>query len=89
MKIVKQHKNRSPHSQSFGIFSGKVVAELNSFQNGLGQVTSGGLNGKLDYIKIGDTSQSHFIWIDDFAEAKAFGEKLIALSEEHERRQAE
>ena len=30
MKIVKQHKNRSVHSEAFGIFSGKTLAEVDA-----------------------------------------------------------
>ena len=86
MKIVKQHKSRTKHSESFGIYTGKTVEELENFKHGLGQVTCGGISDQLQYIKIGDCTKDYFLWIDNFAEARAFGEKLIAFADEHDDR---
>lgn len=81
MKIVKQHKNRSVHSEAFGIFSGKTLAEVNATD-----CSHGGTNDRIEYIKIGDTSHDAFLWFTDLDEAKRLGERLIEFYEESERR---
>ena len=81
MKIVKQHKNRSVHSEAFGIYSGKTLAEVNA-----SNCSHGGRSDKIEYIKIGDCSHGAFIWFDDLEEAKALGEKLIEYYDEHLKR---
>ena len=54
MKIVKQHKNRSVHSEAFGIYSGKTLAEVDA------SCSHGGTMDQIQYIKIGDCSHSAF-----------------------------
>ncbi len=81
MKIVKQHKNRSVHSEAFGIYSGKTLAEVNAYN-----CSHGGTMDQIHYIKIGDTSHDAFLWIDNLEEAKQLGEKLIEFYEESEKR---
>ena len=76
MKIVKQHKNRSAHSEAFGIFSGKTLADI-PINVIASQCTYGGLGGKIDHIKVGDTSHGAFLWFDDLDEVAALGEKLV------------
>jgi hypothetical protein len=85
MKIVKQHKNRSVHSEAFGIFSGKTLADIKVGINETG-CTHGGTNDMIDYIKVGDTSHGAFLWFDDIQEAEILGRKLIEFAEEAERR---
>ena len=86
MKIIKRHKNATKTSELFGCHPGKTVAELEIFKDGIGQISSGGLNDQLQYIKIGDCTNEFFLWIDNFEEARAFGEKLIAYADEADRR---
>jgi hypothetical protein len=85
MKIVKQHKNRSVHSEAFGIFSGKTLADIKVGINETG-CTHGGTNDMIDYIKVGDTSHGAFLWFDDIQEAEILGRKLIEYAEEAESR---
>ena len=77
MKIVKQHKNRSVHSEAFGIYSGKTLAEVDA-----SNCSHGGTMDQIQYIKIGDCSHSAFLWIDNLDEAKQLGDKLIEFYEE-------
>jgi len=79
MKIVKAHKNRSAHSESFGIWSGKTLSEI---PVGLHdhQVTAGGLSDQIDHIKVGDGSHEAFLWFDNPEEAGEFGQRLIELA---------
>jgi len=85
MKIVKQHKNRSVHSEAFGIFSGKTLADIKVGINET-RCSHGGLNDMIDYIKVGDTSHGAFLWFDDIQEAEILGRKLIEYAEEAESR---
>lgn len=87
MKIVKTHKNRSAHSEAFGIWSGKTLAEI---PVGIHhhQVTTGGLNDKLDHIKVGNGSFDAFLWFDNIQEAGEFGQRLIEIAEEAKRRES-
>lgn len=80
MKIVKVHKKRSPHSQVFGVWSGKTLA---SIPVGIHdhQVTAGGLKDQIDHIKVGDGSHDAFLWFDDPKEAGELGQRLIELAE--------
>lgn len=87
MKIVKQHKNRSAYSESFGIYSGKTLADI-PFGVHTHAVTAGGLNDKIEYVKIGNTSHDAFLWFDNMDELKPFAEKLLEIASEHERRKA-
>jgi hypothetical protein len=82
MKIVKQHKNRSVHSEAFGIYSGKTLAEVNA-----NNCSHGGTMDQIHYIKIGDCSHGAFLWIDDLDEAKVLGDKLIEFWAESRRRE--
>ncbi len=85
MKIVKQHKNRSAYSESFGIYSGKTLADI-PFDVHTHAVSHGGLNDQIDYIKIGNTSHDAFLWFDNIDELKPFADKLLEIANEHERR---
>lgn len=85
MKIVKRHKNRSAHSEAFGIFSGKTLADIKIGINETGS-SYGGLNDMIDHIKVGDTSHEAFLWFDDMQEAEILGRKLIEYAEEAESR---
>lgn len=76
MKIVKQHKVRAKSSEEFGIFSGKTIADI-PINIIAAQCTYGGLGGKIEHIKIGDTSHDAFIWFEDLDEVAALGEKLV------------
>ena len=85
MKIVKQHKSRSVHSEAFGIFSGKTLADIKIGINETG-CSYGGINDMIDHIKVGDTSHGAFLWFDDIQEAEILGRKLIEYAEEAESR---
>ena len=72
MKIVKQHKNRSVHSEAFGIFSGKTLAEVDA-----SNCSHGGTMDRIEYIKIGDCSHDAY-WLLFLDEAKnSLADKLI------------
>ena len=88
MKIVKRHKHATKTSEMFGCHPGKTVTELENFKHGIGQISSGGYSDELQYIKIGDCTHDFFLWIDNFEEARAFGEKLIAFADEADRRKS-
>jgi hypothetical protein len=79
MKIVKRHKNHSAHSEAFGIWSGKTLADIpvGIYDH---QVTTGGCNDKLDHIKVGNGSFDAFLWFDNIKEAGEFGQKLVDLA---------
>jgi len=76
MKIVKKHKHNTKSSELFGVFSGKTIADI-PINVIAAQCTYGGLGGKIDHIKVGDTSHDAFIWFDDLDEVAALGEKLV------------
>ena len=80
MKIVKQHKVRAKSSEEFGIFSGKTIADI-PINKIAAQCTYGGLGGKIEHIKIGDTSHDAFIWFDDLDEVAALGKALVYYAE--------
>ena len=80
MKIVKKHKNRSAHSEAFGIWSGKTLAEIPVGIHDH-QVSAGGLNDQIEYIKVGDGSHNAFLWFDNPEEAREFGQRLIELAD--------
>ena len=86
MKIVKQHKNRSVHSEAFGIFSGKTLADI-EIDHIASACTGGGLSDRIDHVKVGNTSHGAFLWFDDLEEAKALGDKLIEFWAESRRRE--
>ena len=86
MKIVKQHKNRSAHSEAFGIYSGKTLADI-EIDHIASACTHGGTNDQIDYVKVGNTSHGAFLWFDDISEVSRLGRKLVELAEEYERRQ--
>ena len=79
MKIVKSHKNHSAHSESFGIWSGKTLAEIPVGIHDH-QVTTGGLADQLDHIKVGNGSFDAFLWFDNIQEAGEFGQKLVDIA---------
>ena len=81
MKIVKQHKNRSAHSEAFGIFSGKTLADI-EIDHIASACTHGELGGQIVHIKVGDTSHEAFLYFDDMIEAERLGKKLVGLAEE-------
>lgn len=83
MKIVKQHKNRTKTSEEFGIHSGKTIADI-PINVIAAQCSYGGLGGKVDYIKIGDTSHDAFIWFDDLKEVRALGARLVEFAQKAE-----
>jgi hypothetical protein len=85
MKIVKAHKNRSAHSEAFGIWGGKTLAEIPVGIHDY-QVSTGGLNDKLDHIKVGNGAYGAFLWFDNIKEAGEFGQRLIEIAEEAARR---
>lgn len=88
MKIVKLHKSRSAHSEAFGIWSGKVLANIPVGKTDH-QVSHGGLKNQIDHIKVGDGSHEAFLWFDDLQEAYELGGKLIELATEAELRKIE
>ena len=75
MKIVKTYKNGSKGTEIFGFFPGKTIAEI-PINIVASQCTYGGLDGKVQYIKVGDTSHDAFLWFDNLDEVAALGEKL-------------
>ena len=70
MKIVKQHKNRSAHSEQFGIWSGKTLADIPVRKNDY-HVTWGGVQDKIHHIKVGNLSHDAFLWFTDMQEVKS------------------
>ena len=86
MKIVKQHKSRSVHSEAFGIFSGKTLTDI-EIDHIASACTHGGTNDRIDHVKVGDTSHGAFLWFDDIGEVSRLGRKLVEYAEEYERRQ--
>jgi hypothetical protein len=88
MKIVKLHKVNSAHSEQFGIWSGKTLANIPVGKTDH-QVSHGGLKGQIDHIKVGDGSHEAFLWFDDLQEAYELGGKLIELATEAELRKIE
>lgn len=81
MKIVKAHKSRSAHSESFGMWSGKTLAEIPVGIHDH-QVTTGGLSDQLVNIKVGNGSFDAFLWFDNIQEAGEFGQKLVDIAME-------
>jgi hypothetical protein len=86
MKIVKSHKNRSAHSESFGIWSGKTLAEIPVGEHDH-QVSFGGLQDKIEHIKVGNGSFDAFLWFDNIQEAGEFGQKLVDIAQEAKNRE--
>jgi hypothetical protein len=85
MKIVKLHKVNSAHSEQFGIWSGKTLAEISVGKNHH-QISHGGCNDQVDHIKVGDGSHEAFLWFDSMQEVYDFGGKLIELAIESDTR---
>jgi hypothetical protein len=85
MKIIKRHKNRTKHSEHFGIWSGVTLADIQMNWHGY-QVSFGGLQDNIDHIKVGDNSHDAFIWFDDIQEARVLGQRLIDIADENDRR---
>ena len=83
MKIVKQHKNRSAHSELFGIWAGKTLQEVEVNPHAT-CATHGGLNDMIDHVKIGQGEA--FIWLDDMDEARRLGVRLIEFADEDAKR---
>lgn len=88
MKIVKLHKVNSAHSEQFGIWSGKTLAEIPVNKNHH-QISHGGIQGQIDHIKVGDGSHEAFLWFDNMQEVYDFGGKLIELAIESDTRKIE
>lgn len=88
MKIVKLHKVNSAHSEQFGIWSGKTLAEIPVGKNDH-QVSHGGLQDQIDHIKVGDGNYEAFLWFDNMQEVYEFGGKLIELAIESDTRKIE
>ena len=86
MKIVKAHKNRSAHSEAFGIWSGKTLTEIPVGKHDY-QIAYGGLQDKIDHIKVGNGSYEAFLWFDSVQEAGEFGQKLIDVALEAAKRE--
>ena len=86
MKIVKAHKNRSAHSEAFGIWSGKTLAEIPVGIHDH-QVSHGGLQDRIDHIKVGDGTFEAFLWFDNIQEAGELGQKLVDLALEAKSRE--
>ena len=86
MKIVKAHKNRSAHSEAFGIWSGKTLAEIPVGKHDC-QIAYGGLQNKITHIKVGNGSFDAFLWFNNVQEAGEFGQKLIDVAEEAKNRE--
>ena len=85
MKIVKKHKNRSAHSEEFGVWSGKTLADIPVNKHDY-QVSFGGLQDRIDHIKVGNNDYDAFLWFTDMQEVKEFGQRLVELAEEAEKR---
>ena len=85
MKIVKKHKNCSAHSERFGIWSGKTLADIAIDINAC-QVTHGELGGQIVHIKIGNNDHDAFIWFEDMQEVMSLGKKLVRLADEAQKR---
>ena len=86
MRIVKHHKSRSQHSEQFGIWSGKTLANIPVGKHDH-HVTHGGLSDKIEHVKVGSLSHDAFLWFDDMEELRSLGEKLISIADEAARRQ--
>lgn len=86
MKIVKAHKSRSAHSEAFGIWSGKTLAEIPVGKHDH-QIAYGGLQDKIEHIKVGNGSYEAFLWFDNVQEAGEFGQKLVAVALEAAKRE--
>ena len=86
MKIVKKHKNRSAHSEHFGIWSGKTLADITIDINAH-QVTQGELSGQIVHVKVGNNSHDAFLWFENMQELRSLGQKFTRLADEAERRQ--
>ena len=85
MKIVKKHKNCSAHSERFGIWSGKTLADIAIDINAC-QVSHGELGGQIVHIKIGNNDHDAFIWFEDMQEVMSLGKKLVRLADEAQKR---
>ena len=74
MKIVKQHKSRTKHSERFGIWSGKTLEEIKTSENiSISNFTA---PDKFAHLKVGSQSHGHFILIEDLEEVKFLREYL-------------
>jgi hypothetical protein len=85
MKIVKRHKSRTKYSEQFGIWSGVTLANIPMGAHDH-QTSFGGLQDKINHIKVGDNSNDAFIWFDDMNEARVLGQRLIDIANESDKR---
>lgn len=83
MKIVKSHKNRSAHSEQFGVWSGKTLNDIKVDPHAC-CVAHGGLADQIDHVKIG--TGDAFVWFDDLDEVRRLGVKLIEIADENAKR---
>ena len=79
MKIVKRHKNRSAHSEAFGIWSGKTLSDIEVNPHAT-CVSHGILADQIVHVQIGQGEA--FIWLDDMNEVRRLGVKLIEIADE-------
>jgi hypothetical protein len=84
MKIVKRHKNRTAHSENFGVWPGKTLLDQEVDVHAT-IASHGGCNDRIDYVKIG--CGDAFIWFDDMEEVRRLGEKLVEFAEEAKKRE--
>lgn len=83
MKIVKSHKNRSAHSEQFGIWSGKTLNDIEVNPHAT-CATISELANQIVAVKIGNGDA--FIWFDDLDEVRRLGVKLIEIADEDAKR---
>ena len=84
MKIVKSHKNRTAHSENFGVWAGKTLLDQEVDQHA-SLCNHGGVSDSIEHVKIGYGDA--FVWFDDMDEVRRLGEKLLEIAEEAEKRE--
>ena len=84
MKIVKSHKNRTAHSENFGVWAGKTLLDQEVDQHA-SLCNHGGVSDRIEHVKIGYGDA--FVWLDDMEEVRRLGEKLVEIAEEAKKRE--
>jgi hypothetical protein len=83
MKIVKSHKNRTAHSEFFGVWAGKTLLDQEVDIHAT-LASHGGVNDQIHHVKVGNGDA--FIWFDDMEEVRRLGAKLTEHYKEWFRR---
>ena len=84
MKIVKKYKSNISTAETFGVWPGKTIAVICS-----SDISHGGINDRIEYVKVGNAHHEAFLWFDDLDDARAIGETLLEFANEAERRDRE